>query len=405
MPANARCRGACRAYAEDAASAHGTERRPDGRGVRIRGVDPGDRREDLPGRRRRLGDQPVHPGVRHVDLDVFRPGRRAPVTSTRQGAVQTTPQSIAVDPHAREVADVAAGEDGGPAATRRRGRPRSRTCRPRRSRPPPARGRSRAAGRPAASAPARRAGSAATGRRARTSRPALARRLVDRTARRRGTTEPSAGSVEPDARSVGSAVRGEGHRVPGDERPGRTPSRTVTVTGSGERVGQEDDLAGPRCAGRCAAGPRPRRQRRRRARARRSAAARSSVSHAPGRRPRAGRTAARARRRRRPATASPTRPPADDGRPRLHQLGDPPQRPHGHPGARAAEVQQPVARRARRPGRRRRRRTGPRARRGSRSRSRSPAGTRAVGLLAEQRGQRRLLADEDGDVDGRARPG
>ena len=104
-------------------------------------------------------------------------------------------------------------------------------------------------------------------------------------------------------RSGSSADRGpaEGHRVPGDEPLGR---RTVTVTGSGSGLARKatsspvDPPADPQHLGavhRRASGRSPSPS---------SAAARSSVSSDAVRRPRAGRTGARARRRRRPATAS-----------------------------------------------------------------------------------------------------
>ena len=272
---------------------------------RVRAVHGRHRREDRPRRPSRLADQPVHPGVRHLDRQFVatRAQRRGHVDPPWRG-----PRDPAVDPvhtHAGEVADVAQVEDGdsrdaleldlgGVGAGSGESLRRVPEFGP------------RAGDRPAACARGCRAGPAATGRRAGRPPPAAGPGRRRRPApRRRGRPSrvrptPAGGRRRP----AGSGYRrsATGSQATG-ARPGRPPEGRRHRPG--RRIGEEDQLpvteppADPQQFGagdverrerdRAAGGPPPGRR-----------------CPARARRPRAARTAARARRRRRPGTAIPT---------------------------------------------------------------------------------------------------
>ena len=90
---------------------------------------------------------------------------------------------------------------------------------------------------------------------------------------------------------------------------------------------------------------------------------------------------------------------ADHRRSGIHESFDVPERGERHAARRPAEVQQAVARAVRRRAIRPRRGGRSPARRARRSRSRSRPGHVRSSARIEQRRDRRLFADEDGDVD------
>ena len=346
-----------------------------------------------------LGDQPVHPGVRHVDLDRLRPGPQRGAHVDPPRGRPRHPAVGAVHPHPGEISHV------GPGRGPRRGRgARRRASSSVAYVPSPAK--------PAASGPSSVHGRGPSG--------SSASRTPGRVSRH-GAVERHLGSRRPGRRLRGSAVHQEHraerreleavaptarlrqrlpaqrHRVPGDRRTARRRPQGHRHRRR-QRVGQEDHLAGAdapadpqqlRALDGQGGGPRrPTGAPRRRRRVQRPGPVPQSASHSRACSPSSSASDGDPSGRR-PTTAAPAATSSAirrSARTVIRAL-EPPRYSSRYRPAPADQR------------RRRRRRTGPPGRRGSRSRSRTRPGP-PVGLGPEQGGDRRLLADEHRDVDG-----